>query len=1348
MDLYSYKDNPLYMDRYERSKRWVKILPMVGRPLQTSELIEIQSLLADHQKQLLNTIYKSGTIISGLDIIVISSTSDSINLSITEGQIYIEGFVIDIDASSQVIPTTGTHIIGVLLDELIIDERDDITLRQGATSYGLEGSSRLIWEAFITLNDPRAIPIASVIEGQLVLPPSTRQSKIEDQLVSYLADKDGSFIVRGLTIEHIETIIPPTIKPIVDTNLQELELKTQTINTLQASLVEIETRISSLRQKLTRDTQDLNTTPSPSNLSKIQSTIREIELLTNSKDSIEEQLNKEKLTLAELTLFSKTSQSKQVTEVMAIHPGLAYIKGVRIPLLNTINLLIPKVLEQRVVEGVKFIYKSSTLDFISSLILQGLIQDTVDSTLTLVFKGLLPSDIIITKRISTLDTSESDILLKLIAFINGAIDENITVEGTTDKEELLTLINNYLALGIGINNSLLIQPKQILSGEIEIRVNSSSNLLYWDTRIGIVKNERVSNKYQLENGDIGEISNFIADLKQTRWQVSRGSNSDVDYIGEDSIYKILNVVASAVVYREGIDYKQQGQSSLIWLSGLNSKRPIAGSTYYVDYIYTDRLIEKKDYEINKETGVLYFTGRTPASGYSFSLTYSYFLPKLIYIYLNRNSTLSYNPNLIEGQDTLLLARVKMTGNKVEIIPEDNRALSPRELYRLNRDIKENLKLLSQIEIDLDTYQSLIEEGIDNPIGSFSDSLEDLSRINEVESSFSIAPGSRSITPKMKNKTLKVKYISGGIAHYPNQPEDYSPPNYVTIPFSSIEIIKQNRATRYRYISVIPNEFYRGRMYLDSNFHSYTDSSIYPGELLLNPSLTHNIRFIYSPLYETLVYSLVDNYYSLDSSLTSLVSPTPLPLLTVFIFVNGFKPNEDNLNLYFNNRKIDVSLIEVLKGTIKGVLGLRANSKGEVQVRVIIENVRYGTHLIELKGLNSYASERLIVADIPLINYLSNISEDIPLAFSQVPRDIVIPQVEVKSPLFAPINQRLQVDQETILTEILIRFKQIGEGDIHLSIREEDERGLPSSSILVEGKALTYWFDEYGTQSTSFILDYPLYITPYKNYFISISTSSEDFQLFTAQVGERDILDSTRIGSQLLNSGGLLLSKDGVSLSNYQDEDLSYIVKGGLFQTNQMVVIELGKYGILNNFTNISHFSYFSRDVIPNDTDIKYQYRTSENTQWIGFNVGEIVKISNGLVSYIEIRALLINGSNSYLSPFLDMSSNFIVLTSPSNNTRVTYKTINYLIPFNHIKVSIEVFQPPGSLTRCFLYTNDTTLELVKESSLPIDNQPSMELLTFISKENLNQSEMKVMITQYTEASHLIPFYRNFKSYVW
>lgn len=217
-----------YLDRFDESKRWVKILPLSNRKPQIAETIELQSILQYQIKSNFSYLYGYYAITRGLKLSLqklSSDTSPHLYL-LTGGQVYIQtqtsSFYIDIDSETLEIDIEGRTSIG-----LIISYWEEANLKDPITGdelFGTEGSNRLLVKYEIVKNED-SYPIATVTNTSTIpdiyyfknnefsqtYRKSTVSKKIEKNIAKRWREEIGNFISSGLNLCIKDNII--TIEP-------------------------------------------------------------------------------------------------------------------------------------------------------------------------------------------------------------------------------------------------------------------------------------------------------------------------------------------------------------------------------------------------------------------------------------------------------------------------------------------------------------------------------------------------------------------------------------------------------------------------------------------------------------------------------------------------------------------------------------------------------------------------------------------------------------------------------------------------------------------------------------------------------------------------------------------------------------------------------------------------------------------------------------------------------------------------------------------------------------------------------------------------------------------------------
>lgn len=191
-----------YYDDYDKSKGYTQVLCVPGRVAQARDLTQAQSIMKDIIKSIGDSIMKDGDIVEGCQV---SVSTDKKTVIVSSGKIYMNGVVYPVTEQTVTITGTGTEVIGVVLDEEIVDEVADKSLRDpavGFDNYNRAGSHRLKGSIRVVVNDPSAAAISTLVQGDLQLDTyAPEYDKLTQTLARRTYDESGSYIVNGLNVK-------------------------------------------------------------------------------------------------------------------------------------------------------------------------------------------------------------------------------------------------------------------------------------------------------------------------------------------------------------------------------------------------------------------------------------------------------------------------------------------------------------------------------------------------------------------------------------------------------------------------------------------------------------------------------------------------------------------------------------------------------------------------------------------------------------------------------------------------------------------------------------------------------------------------------------------------------------------------------------------------------------------------------------------------------------------------------------------------------------------------------------------------------------------------------------------
>ena len=226
----------------EYAKKYKEILFAPGRVVQGRELTGAQTLQHLQQQTNWETLYKNGSIISGMDITISIDPYSANNnwAKMSSGYFYFDGRVLQVDAQSILIDGTGLENLGVYINEEFITASTDETLKDPATfgmtpsNYGLVGSDRLkiivelvkilaatspepVINSYIKYEDENNVKVVwNLLDGEVqnyIRKPD--YSLLSQTLAKRTMDANGHFLVEGMKLSTEKAYSDSNIKVVV-----------------------------------------------------------------------------------------------------------------------------------------------------------------------------------------------------------------------------------------------------------------------------------------------------------------------------------------------------------------------------------------------------------------------------------------------------------------------------------------------------------------------------------------------------------------------------------------------------------------------------------------------------------------------------------------------------------------------------------------------------------------------------------------------------------------------------------------------------------------------------------------------------------------------------------------------------------------------------------------------------------------------------------------------------------------------------------------------------------------------------------------------------------------------------
>lgn len=195
-----------YFNRFDPSKNYDEHRFVPGRPLQSAELNEIQSVASSSLRGVADAILRDGNVIRDAGIIVNPDTGVT---TCEAGAIYLRGKVRGVPPATITVPIVGTVAVGIRLQDVVVTSAEDPDLLDPATGtrgYNQAGANRLqvnpVWSWSGDGLPGEFSPVYSVTDGiQNAKAPPPQLDSITQALARYDRDSaGGNYVVSGLYV--------------------------------------------------------------------------------------------------------------------------------------------------------------------------------------------------------------------------------------------------------------------------------------------------------------------------------------------------------------------------------------------------------------------------------------------------------------------------------------------------------------------------------------------------------------------------------------------------------------------------------------------------------------------------------------------------------------------------------------------------------------------------------------------------------------------------------------------------------------------------------------------------------------------------------------------------------------------------------------------------------------------------------------------------------------------------------------------------------------------------------------------------------------------------------------------
>lgn len=784
-------------------------------------------------------------------------------------------------------------------------------------------------------------------------------------------------------------------------------------------------------------------------------------------------------------------------------------------------------------------------------------------------------------------------------------------------------------------------------------------------------------QYKLNNYPVKDILNVEATVQVTQ-TITRGSlPNGQDLLPHQPVVSIISVTQGATTYVAGVDYQQTG-NAVDW--SLGGAEPATGSTYTVTYTYNTNLVQGTDFKLTNIPdangnlwGYVDFTGMsglTPVNGTTMLVNYEFYLARADRVYLDSQGNVSVLP----GQpDILSLVQpptdsdpLRLSLGTITLYP--NSAVAVVDMSGVIKkvsmaDLNNMLQRLNNLEYntalsDLDN-QALQGQNPTQLKGIFTDGFQGISKADVTHPLWnaSIDILNFQLLLPSTQTIIKPTISTGNSSNVVN----WANGKMYTLSYTDTVILSQPIGTST--LNVNPYNSFQGS----------PSVTVTPSQDNWIDTTTVTYNQVVSVSYQTIFnwwgwegYAYT-SYQNVGVARTVIDSIQPYARqITLTLNGTGFPANSDLISATIDG--VSVSLTPLGTTTAGSQPGtVKSDANGNVSCSFVIpQGIRTGARKIVLS--NPVASASCVFTSNGILETVQQ----------------TVYEREIIYRYFDPLAESFTLYQDQIITGLDLYFAT-KDNTIPVTIQIRDmQNGLPGTTVLgsvtLQPSQVNVSTD--GHVATHVAFPTPIFLNANTQYAIVVMTTSTNYSMFIAQLGQKDLLSNNFMTANPYQDGVLFTSSNGATWTPTQNADLKFALYGARF--NSTGTLQFQPTGSLN----IDALVLQVAQETPQGTTVQWQYQSSVGGPWLPLTPSVTTNLSS-VANMVAIRAVL-STSNPAVSPAISGQNLTLVgLTTQTSGTYVS-RQITTSQPYSTVTQIINANIPSGASVTVKFSTDGTT----------------------------------------------------------
>ena len=343
----------------------------------------------------------------------------------------------------------------------------------------------------------------------------------------------------------------------------------------------------------------------------------------------------------------------------------------------------------------------------------------------------------------------------------------------------------------------------------------------------------------------------------------------------------------------------------------------------------------------------------------------------------------------------------------------------------------------------------------------------------------------------------------------------------------------------------------------------------------------------------------------------------------------------------------------------------------------------------------------------------------------------------------PVGQTFVLDRMTLLSGIDLYFESKPAGDIPVTC---EIRAVSNGSITatIYGsktlKASQVTVSSDSKKATRFTFDDPVLLEANTEYAFVVRSTSPNYSLWVATLGENDILSGQLVLSNPYLIGVMMSSSNNSSWTTHQTTDVKFrLISDDYSSTAEMI------FDPINSEENFSRINLLAESVVPAGTSISWSYSTDGGNTYKEISPYEI-EILDTMNNNVRFKANLTRGTNKNMSPLVAIDTISSVLSCYDNEGYYIMNNVSGLNDYTTVTILLETYTEKSGTAIEIYVSNDNGETMNKAELQPsetVDRNFGWEEQTYVATltpvpSATNNQQCRVFIKMTSENKYSTP----------